>query len=114
MSNITLFSSANVPAFARNNELSETARALTGGGVSNSVKRISIKGGVFRLVAGGKEVAAIDDRHLNVIIVKAAPRSAVSSTHRPTMPTTSPALTAGAMMVSVLTLVLRTSNLKPA
>lgn len=74
MSNITLFSSANVPAFARNNELSDTARALTGGGVSNSVKRISIKGGVFRLVAGGKEVAAIDERHLNVIIVKAAPK----------------------------------------
>lgn len=74
MSNITLFSSANVPAFARNNELSDTARALTGGGISNSVKRISIKGGVFRLVAGGKEVAAIDERHLNVIIVKAAPK----------------------------------------
>ena len=74
MSNITLFSSANVPAFARNNELSDTAKALTGGGVSNSVKRISIKGGVFRLVAGGKEIAAIDERHLNVIIVKAAPK----------------------------------------
>jgi len=63
MSNITLFSPSNVPAFARNNELSDTARALTGGGVS-STKRISIKGGVFRLVAGGKEIAAIDDRHL--------------------------------------------------
>jgi hypothetical protein len=73
MSNITLFSSANVPAFARNNELSDTAKALTGGGVS-STKRISIKGGVFRLVAGGKEIAAIDERHLEVIIVKAAPK----------------------------------------
>jgi hypothetical protein len=73
MSNITIFSSANVPAFARNNELSETARALTGGSVSNT-KRISIKGGVFRLVAGGKEVASMDDRHLEVIIVKAAPK----------------------------------------
>ena len=74
MSNITIFSSANVPAFARNNELSETAKALTGGGVSNSVKRISIKGGVFRLVAGGKEVAAMDARNLEIIIVKAAPK----------------------------------------
>jgi hypothetical protein len=73
MSNITIFSSANVPAFARNNELSDTARALTGGSVSNT-KRISIKGGVFRLVAGGKEVASMDDRHLEVIIVKAAPK----------------------------------------
>lgn len=72
MSNITLFSSSNAPAFARNNALSETALALTGGGTGTSTKRISIKGGVFRLVAGGKEVAAIDDRHLDVIIVKAA------------------------------------------
>ncbi len=74
MSNITLFSSSNVPAFARNNELSDTAKALTGGGTGSSVKRISIKGGVFRLVAGGKEIASIDDRHLDVVIVKAAPK----------------------------------------
>jgi len=74
MSNITLFNSANVPAFARNNELSDTARALTGGGAGVTTKRISIKGGVFRLVAGGKEVAAIEDRHLDVIIVRAAPK----------------------------------------
>jgi hypothetical protein len=73
MSNITLFSSANVPAFARNNELSDTAKALTGGGVNNT-KRISIKGGVFRLLAGGKEVASIDERHFDVVIVKAAPK----------------------------------------
>lgn len=74
MSNITLFSSSNVPAFARNNELSETAKALTGGGTGAGVKRISIKGGVFRLVSGGKEIASIDDRHLDVVIVKAAPK----------------------------------------
>lgn len=74
MSNVTLFSSSNVPAFARNNELSETARALTGGGAGTSTKRISIKGGVFRLVAGGKEIASIEDRHLDVVIVRAAPK----------------------------------------
>jgi hypothetical protein len=74
MSNITLFSPSQAPAFARNNTLSETALALTGGGTGNSTKRISIKGGVFRLVAGGKEIAAIDERHLDVIIVKAAPK----------------------------------------
>lgn len=74
MSNITLFNSSNVPAFARNNELSETAKALTGGGSGLSTKRISIKGGVFRLVAGGKEVASIEDRHLDVVIVRAAPK----------------------------------------
>ena len=74
MSNITLFNSSNVPAFARNNELSDTAKALTGGGAGLSTKRISIKGGVFRLVAGGKEITSIEDRHLDVIIVRAAPK----------------------------------------
>jgi hypothetical protein len=74
MSNITLFSSSNVPAFARNNELSDTAKALTGGGAGLSTKRISIKGGVFRLVAGGKEITSIEDRHLDIIIVRAAPK----------------------------------------
>ena len=73
MSNITLFNQSNVPAFARNNELSETAKALTGGSGSNT-KRISIKGGVFRLVAGGKEIASVDERHLDVVIVRAAPK----------------------------------------
>ena len=74
MSDLTLFNASQVPDFARNNELSETALALTGGGTGGSSKRISIKGGVFRLVSGGKEIAAIDDRHLDVIIVKAAPK----------------------------------------
>ena len=74
MTNIALFNPSNVPAFARNNELSETAKALTGGGVGTSTKRISIKGGVFRLLAGGKEIASIDERFLDVIIVKAAPK----------------------------------------
>lgn len=74
MSNVTLFNANNVPAFARNNEMSDTAKALTGGGAGASMKRISIKGGVFRLVAGGKEVASIEDRHLDVVIVRAAPK----------------------------------------
>jgi len=74
MSDLTVFNSAQVPDFARNNELSETALALTGGSTGSSIKRISIKGGVFRLVSGGKEVASIEDRHLDVIIVKAAPK----------------------------------------
>jgi hypothetical protein len=76
MSNIALFNSSNVPAFARA-ELSDTAKALMGGGAGGvSTKRISIKGGVFRLLAGGKEIASIEERHLDVIIVKAAPKVA--------------------------------------
>jgi hypothetical protein len=76
MSNVSLFSASNVPAFARQAELSDTARALMGGAGGGNSKRISIKGGVFRLLAGGKEITSIEDRHLDVIIVKAAPKVA--------------------------------------
>ena len=75
MSNVTLFNGANLPAFAKRGELSETAKALMGGG-GNGGKRISIKGGVFRLMVNGKEVTAIDERYLDVVIVKAAPKVA--------------------------------------
>lgn len=49
----------------------EDTRAVAGGGGGNS-KRISIKGGVFRKIVGGKEVAAIEDRSMNVIFVRMA------------------------------------------
>jgi len=42
------------------------------GGSGNQSKRISIKGGVFRKIVGGKEVALIEDRHMDVIFVKMA------------------------------------------
>jgi hypothetical protein len=74
MSNVSLFNPSQAPAFARNAELSETTLALAGGNGASGVKRVSIKGGVFRLMAAGKEIAAIDERHLDVIIVKAAPK----------------------------------------
>lgn len=74
MSNVALFNPAQVPAFAKQRgELSAMAKALAGGG-GGSGKRISIKGGVFRLLADGKEVAAIDERYLDVVIVNAAPK----------------------------------------
>jgi hypothetical protein len=74
MSNVSLFNPSKVPAFARNAELSETTLALAGGNGASGGKRVSIKGGVFRLMSAGKEIAAIDERHLDVIIVKAAPK----------------------------------------
>lgn len=74
MSNITNFNPAQTPAFARTGELSAIAKSLTGGSAGSNIKRISVKGGVFRLIAGGKEVASIDDRHLDVVIVNAAPK----------------------------------------
>lgn len=75
MSNIAMFNPSNVPAFAKNAALSATTLALAGGvNTSAGMKRVSIKGGVFRLLAGGKEIAAIDERFLDVIVVKAAPK----------------------------------------
>jgi len=74
MSNLTTFNPSQLPSFARKGELSSIAKALTGGSTGTSMKRISTKGGVFRLIAGGKEVAAIEDRHLDVVIVNAAPK----------------------------------------
>jgi len=50
--------------------LDEDTRAVAGGAGGN--KRISIEGGVFRKIAGGKEVGSIEDRHMNVIFVKMA------------------------------------------
>lgn len=51
--------------------LDEDTLAVAGGG-GNQTKRLSIKGGVFRKMSGGKEIGAIEDRHMNVIIVKMA------------------------------------------
>jgi len=72
MSEMTLFETGNLPAFAKNRELSAVAKALAGGGGAGGGKRISIKGGVFRLIHDGKQIAAIDERYLDVVIVQAA------------------------------------------
>jgi len=74
MSEVAVFNPAAVPAFVKaRGELSAVAKALAGGSGGGG-KRISIKGGVFRLVSGGKEVAAIEERFLDVVIVNSAPK----------------------------------------
>lgn len=73
MANELSLLSGNLPAHLRG-QLDETTKALMGnssGGESN-VKRISIKGSVFRMMVAGKEVAKNEDRAMNVIIVGAA------------------------------------------
>ena len=72
MSNIVEFNPSSLPSFVKRGELSAVAKALAGG--AGGGKRISIKGGVFRLISNGEEVASIDDRHLDVVIVNAAPK----------------------------------------
>lgn len=71
MSNMTLFKGSNLPSRLRNQELDEVTKSLMGGS-GTSYKRISIKGNVFRMVAGGKEIATNEDRAMNVVIVAAA------------------------------------------
>jgi hypothetical protein len=75
MSNVAVFNPSQAPAFAKNRgQLSAVAKALAGGGAGAGGKNISIKGGVFRLIASGKEVDAIEERYLDVVIVNAAPK----------------------------------------
>lgn len=75
---VAVFNPTQLPAFAKKAALSDLAKALTGGSGASG-KRISIKGGVFRLISDGKEVAAIEERYLDVVIVAAA--SKISRTY---------------------------------
>lgn len=61
-----------LPDYLKNRELDDVTKALMGGS-SQSGKRISIKGGVWRLMVNGKEIAKNEDRALNLVIVAAAP-----------------------------------------
>jgi hypothetical protein len=71
MSEVTIFSQ-NLPAHLKALELDDTTKALMGGGGDS--KRISIEGGVWRMMVNGKEVAQNEERAMNVVIVAAAPK----------------------------------------
>ena len=73
MSNVAVFNPGQLPAFVKKANISAVGQALAGG-TGQSGKRISIKGGVFRLIADGKEVAAIEERYLDVVVVNSAPK----------------------------------------
>jgi len=71
MSNMTLFSNgASVPAYLRD-AADDVTDTLAGN--SNQYKRISIKGGVWRMVVNGKEISKNEDRAMNFIVVAASP-----------------------------------------
>lgn len=72
MSELSLFSQGGnaLPAHLQNMELDATTKALMGSGGGG--KRISIKGGVYRMIVGGKEVAQNEDRAMNIVIVRSA------------------------------------------
>lgn len=69
---VAVFNPGQLPAHLRSVGISDTARALAGGGQTGN--RLSIKGGVFRLIVDGKEIAAVDERYLDIVIVAAAPK----------------------------------------
>ena len=71
MSNDIIASLKNDMALAQTGGVDDDTRAVAGGG-GNLSKRISIKGGVFRKMAGGKEIGSIEDRYMNVVFVKMA------------------------------------------
>jgi hypothetical protein len=68
MSNMTLFKSGSViPDYLRE-ATDATTKDIAG---SSGGKQISIKGGVWRMVVGGEEVAKNEDRSMNVVVISA-------------------------------------------
>ena len=70
MSNIVAFDFSVAPAFAKNK--SAVAKALDDT-LNSGIKRLSIKGGTFRYIAGGQEIGKIEDRFIDLVLVNAAP-----------------------------------------
>jgi hypothetical protein len=69
MSNITLFEGSNtIPAYLREGDSFTNTNANVSSG-----KTISIKGGVWRMMVNGKEVARNEDRSMKLVVVNMAP-----------------------------------------
>lgn len=64
MSNVTVFQQ-DLPDFLKNTEVDELTKALAGG---TQNRRISIRGGRFRLVINGEEVSKTDRPELDVVV----------------------------------------------
>lgn len=76
MANELAMLDAALPSYLKELDLDDTTKALMGGGSGsgNESKRISIKGGVWRMMVNGKEIAKNEDRTMNVVIAAAAPK----------------------------------------
>jgi len=72
MSEMTLFK-GGLPDYLKGADDATNSLAGTGDG-GLGARRISIKGGVFREFIGGKEYRVSEERSMNVIIIKAAPK----------------------------------------
>jgi hypothetical protein len=73
MSDLALFK-GGLPAYLKGTA-DDATNALAGTGEGGlGARRISIKGGVFREFIGGKEYRVSEERSMNVVIIKAAPK----------------------------------------
>lgn len=73
MSNDLAMLDTGLPSYLKELELDDVTKSLMGGGGAG-VKRISIEGGVWRMMVNGKEIAKNEERSMNVVIVNAAPK----------------------------------------
>jgi hypothetical protein len=90
MSELALFKN-NLPDYLKEVALDDVTKALAGGGGGS--KRISLRGGVFRMVVGGEEVAKNENRSMNVVIVNAAKevsRTFYAKAYNPSQDATAP------------------------
>lgn len=70
MSDVALFNQ-NLPDYLKEVELDDLTKSLAG---NTSLKRISVRGGVFRMMVNGEEIAKNENRSMNVVIVNGNPR----------------------------------------
>ena len=74
MSNDLAMLGQGLPSYLKEIQLDATTKSLMGSGGTGGIKRISIRGGVWRMMVSGKEVAKNEDRTMNVVIVAASPK----------------------------------------
>lgn len=63
---------ADLPAAQRSTGVSTLTASLTTGDYKS--RRISVRGGFFRKIVNGEEVAKLKDRELNVVVINALPK----------------------------------------
>ena len=73
MSALAVFNNqAGLPSYLKNVELDETTKNLAGS-TNGGGKRISIRGGVYRMLVNGEELMVNEERAMNVIVVASSP-----------------------------------------
>jgi len=75
MSNEIALFNQEVPAYLKEVGLDNMTKALAG---NTGTKRISIRGGVFRLMVNGEEIAKNENRSMNIVIVNGGAKVARS------------------------------------